>query len=134
MFIVVLSVTLGATSIVSVMTSISSVTNASSAAVELFKIIDKASEIDPLSEEGMIPDDCDGKIEFHNVGFAYPARPTAKVLKKLDLSVPAGKTTALVGPSGCGKSTIVGLLERWYQPASGRITLDGRDLTELNTK
>ncbi|KAJ9635107.1 hypothetical protein H2199_008593 [Coniosporium tulheliwenetii] len=132
-FTVVLSVTLGATSILSVLTPISTVTNASSAAVELFAIIDKPSKIDPLASAGMRPEKCTGEIEFRDVAFAYPARPTAKVLRRLNLSVPAGKTTALVGPSGCGKSTIVGLLERWYQPASGHILLDGHDVAELNT-
>jgi ATP-binding cassette subfamily B (MDR/TAP) protein 1 len=54
------------------------------------------------------------------------------VLLGLNLSIPANKTTALVGASGSGKSTIVGLIERWYVPASGSILLDGRDVSELN--
>ncbi|PNS18398.1 Leptomycin B resistance protein pmd1 [Sphaceloma murrayae] len=132
-FTVVLAVTLGATSVVLIVPAIEPITNAASAASELFSIIDKPSELDPLSTEGAQPDSCHGHIEFENVDFAYPTRPTAQVLQGLNLSIPAGKTTAIVGPSGCGKSTIVGLLERWYQPSSGRILLDGQDLTELNT-
>ncbi|KAL8984627.1 MAG: hypothetical protein Q9177_004648, partial [Variospora cf. flavescens] len=56
------------------------------------------------------------------------------ILNDLSLSIPAGKTTALVGPSGCGKSTLVGLLERWYQPGSGKLLLDGHDVSSYNTK
>lgn len=52
----------------------------------------------------------------------------------MNLTLPHGKTTALVGPSGCGISTVVGLLKRWYQPTSGNILLDGCGISELNTK
>ena len=55
-------------------------------------------------------------------------------MHSLNLSIPAGKRTALVGASGCGKSTLVGLLERWYQPESGEILLDGMDISEYNIK
>lgn len=53
-------------------------------------------------------------INFNDVTFAYPSRPDVKVLDNLNLSIPAGKLTAIVGPSGSGKSTIVGLIQRWY--------------------
>lgn len=130
---VVLSVTLGATSVLSVMLQTQAVTNASSAAAELFSIIDKPSLLDPLTSKGKQPVDCVGAIEFRNLYFTYPSRPTAPVLQGLNLSVPSGKTTAIVGPSGCGKSTLVGLLERWYQPTTGQILLDGQDLAGFNT-
>ena len=133
-FTVVLSVTLGATSIMLVAPQLQSITNASSAASELFSIIDKPSLLDPLSPEGMQPTSFTGGIQIRDLHFAYPTRPTAQVLQGLDLSIPAGKTTALVGPSGCGKSTLVGLLERWYQPASGQILVDGHDIADYNTK
>jgi ATP-binding cassette, subfamily B (MDR/TAP), member 1 len=55
------------------------------------------------------------------------------VLQDLNLSIPSRKTTALVGPSGCGKSTVVGLRERWYQPTSGQVLLDGYDIADFNT-
>lgn len=132
-FTVVLSVTLGATATLLIFPQVQAFTNASSAAGELFSIIDKPSSLDPLSSEGMKPTTCRGEIAIHDLRFAYPTRPTAQVLKGLSLSIPAGKTTALVGPSGCGKSTLVGLLERWYQPASGQILLDGHDIAEYNT-
>jgi ATP-binding cassette subfamily B (MDR/TAP) protein 1 len=130
---VILSVTLGATSVLLIMPQIQAITNASSAATELFTIIDKPSMLDPLSSEGRTPDTCIGDIEIRNLTFSYPSRPTAPVLQDLSLRIPAGKTTALVGPSGCGKSTLIGLLERWYQPTSGQILLDGYDLSTFNT-
>lgn len=133
-FTVVLSVTLGATSIMLVAPQFEAITNAASAASELFSIIDKPSVLDPLSPEGMQPNSFTGDIRIQNLNFAYPTRPTAPVLQGLDLSIPAGKTTALVGPSGCGKSTLIGLLERWYEPASGLILVDGHDIAEYNLK
>lgn len=115
------------------MPQLEAITNASSAAAELFSIIDKPSQLDPLDPNGKQPATCTGEIEIRNLKFAYPARPGAPVLQDLNLKIPAGKTTALVGPSGCGKSTIVGLLERWYQPVSGHILLDGHDIADYNT-
>ncbi|KAK1753327.1 P-loop containing nucleoside triphosphate hydrolase protein [Echria macrotheca] len=105
---------------------------AASAAVELFKLIDRVSEINPLDSSGDSPSEMSGHIEFENVTFAYPTRLGVTVLKDFSLTVPAGKVTALVGQSGSGKSTIVGLLERWYNPNSGTITLDGRPINTLN--
>lgn len=85
-------------------------TKAASSAEELFKTIDRQSEIDPLSEKGEVPANCTGIIELTNVSFAYPTRRDTPVIKGLNLSVPANKTTAIVGASGSGKSTIIGLL------------------------
>lgn len=109
-------------------------TNAAAAAAELFTIMDKPSSLDPLAEGGARPDQCPGQIEVKGVGFAYPSRPTAQVLRDFTVSIPAGKTTALVGASGSGKSTIIGLLERWYEPSSGSIRLDGIEISDYNTK
>ncbi|KLJ13581.1 hypothetical protein EMPG_11474 [Blastomyces silverae] len=105
---------------------------AASAASELFKTIDRPSEIDPLSEDGIRPTELNGDIEIKDVHFSYPSRAAFPVLTGLDLHIPAGKTTALVGPSGCGKSTIIALLERWYNPSSGTLTLDGQNIDQLN--
>lgn len=110
-----------------------SFTNAAAAAAELFSIIDKESDLDPLDPSGKQPVGCIGDIEIQNLSFAYPSRPGAPVLRNLSLNIPARKTTALVGASGCGKSTLVGLLERWYLPTSGKILLDGMDVAEYNT-
>jgi len=104
------------------------------AAQELFGIIDRKSDIDSLSTEGSRPAECNGEIELSNVHFAYPSRPSVPVLQDFTLSIPANRTTALVGSSGSGKSTIVGLIERWYSPTSGSITLDGHDIKDLNVE
>jgi ATP-binding cassette, subfamily B (MDR/TAP), member 1 len=56
------------------------------------------------------------------------------VLKNVSLSIPAGKFTAVVGASGSGKSTIIQLLERFYDPVQGVITLDGHDIKTLNLR
>ena len=131
-FTVVLAVTFGSTAIITIVFQIQPITNAASSATELFSIIDTPSLLDPLANTGERPENCAGDIEIRGLSFAYPSRPTAQVLQNLSISIPAGKTTALVGPSGCGKSTIVGLLERWYQPTSGQILLDGTELSDLN--
>jgi len=131
-FTVILAVIVAATAMTTIAPQIISLTKASSSADELFKTIDRKSEIDPLSDDGKVPSVCEGVVEIRDVSFAYPARPDITVLKSLTLSAPAGKTTALVGASGSGKSTIIGLIERWYDQASGAIYLDGTDIRELN--
>ncbi|OMO75429.1 hypothetical protein COLO4_26122 [Corchorus olitorius] len=74
-----------------------------------------------------------GDIEFCEVCFAYPSRPNM-VFENLSFSIVAGKTFAFVGPSGSGKSTIISLVQRFYEPTSGRILLDGHDLKNLQLK
>ncbi|KAF2708657.1 multidrug resistance protein-like protein 1 [Pleomassaria siparia CBS 279.74] len=131
-FTVILAVVVAATAMTQIAPQIITITKAASAAQELFQTIDRVSAIDPLSEQGQIPAKCYGNIQIENAHFAYPARPDTAVLKGLTLSVPPNKTTALVGASGSGKSTIIGLLERWYDQASGTLHLDGVDIRQLN--
>lgn len=133
-FNVVLSVLISASAVNSIYPQFQAFTSASSAAAELFEILDKPSQLDPLASHGESPVSVSGQIEIKDLQFSYPSRPGVQVLKGLTLSVPAGKTTALVGASGCGKSTLVGLLERWYERSSGSITLDGIDIVEYNTR
>ncbi|GAA0668490.1 ABC transporter ATP-binding protein [Kitasatospora atroaurantiaca] len=71
------------------------------------------------------------EVAFHGVRFAY--RTGKEVLPSFDLVLPAGQTTAVVGATGAGKSTLAKLLARFYDPTSGRLTLDGIDLRELST-
>jgi subfamily B ATP-binding cassette protein MsbA len=73
------------------------------------------------------PADVRGRVEFEAVSFGYGDRG-GLVLERIDLVAEPGESIALVGPSGAGKSTLVALLPRFYEPLSGRITIDGRDL------
>ncbi|PWY71032.1 multidrug resistance protein [Aspergillus heteromorphus CBS 117.55] len=94
--------------------------------------IARQSPLDPLSTEGRVLEEVEGDIALENVSLVYPSRQDVDVLKAITLRLPANKTTALVGASGCGKSSIVGLVERFYEPTGGRITLDGHDVADLN--
>ncbi|MFZ6766093.1 ABC transporter ATP-binding protein [Undibacterium sp. Di26W] len=75
------------------------------------------------------PDQVKGELRFDAVEFAYGEQ---KTLQQINLHIPAGKTIAFVGSTGSGKSTLVKLLLRFYSPTSGRITLDGNEISELN--
>uniref|UniRef100_A0A670JN93 Bile salt export pump n=1 Tax=Podarcis muralis TaxID=64176 RepID=A0A670JN93_PODMU len=102
------------------------------AATNIFETIDKKPVIDCMSEDGYKLDKVRGEIEFHNVTFYYPSRPDVKILEKLNMVIKAGETTAFVGPSGAGKSTTIQLIQRFYDPSEGMITLDGHDIRSLN--
>jgi ATP-binding cassette subfamily B (MDR/TAP) protein 1 len=107
---------------------------ATAAATKVFNTIERISPIDPESDDGEIPEDFIGNIEFRDLRHIYPSRPDTTVLSNFNLHVPTGKIIALVGASGSGKSTIVGLLERFYLPMSGQIFLDGKDISTLNLR
>ncbi|CAL1376317.1 unnamed protein product [Linum trigynum] len=104
------------------------------AATRIYEIIDRVPEIDPYSPEGRTSLSTRGRIEFKGVTFAYPSRPDALILRSINLVIPSSKTLALVGASGGGKSTIFALIERFYDPVSGVISLDGHDLRTLQVK
>ncbi|KAJ5413568.1 hypothetical protein N7465_005873 [Penicillium sp. CMV-2018d] len=131
-FIVLMSVIVAATSLTTIMPYLIDFVRAASAAAELFRLMDRKSTIDPFDDSGERPTDVMGYLDFSSISFAYPTRPDAKVLNDFSLHIPAGKTTALVGASGSGKSTIVGLIERWYDPLSGTIKLDGQPIELFN--
>ncbi|XP_075968054.1 bile salt export pump [Anarhichas minor] len=102
------------------------------AAKNIFDTLDREPEIDCFSKEGHKLDKVKGDIEFHNVTFYYPSRPEVKILDDLSMQIKAGETTAFVGPSGSGKSTTIQLLQRFYDPKEGMVTLDGHDIRTLN--
>lgn len=100
--------------------SVAAFTKAKIAAAKIYRIIDHKPSIDRNSESGVELDSVSGLVELKNVDFAYPSRPDVPILNNFSLNVPAGKTIALVGSSGSGKSTIVSLIERFYDPTSGK--------------
>ncbi|XP_036102172.1 phosphatidylcholine translocator ABCB4 isoform X7 [Molossus molossus] len=101
-------------------------------AAHLFMLFERQPLIDSYSEEGLRPDQFQGNVTFNEVVFNYPTRPDVPVLQGLSLEVKKGQTLALVGSSGCGKSTVVQLLERFYDPMTGRVLLDGQEAKKLN--
>lgn len=129
---VIFAVLVAATALTQIAPQTIAISKATAAAQEMFEMIDRKSEIDALSQEGDKISDFKGDIQFRGVRFAYPSRANVEILHSLNLDIPADQTTALVGASGSGKSTIFGLLERWYMPSAGSITLDGRPVESLN--
>ncbi|CAM6089679.1 unnamed protein product [Calypogeia fissa] len=104
------------------------------AIVSLLDISNHKTEIDADPSDGLKLADIAGKVEFQHVTFYYPNRPTAVVLSDFNLSISQGQTVALVGSKGCGKSTILNLVERFYDPTSGIVLLDGFNIQTLNLK
>ncbi|EHH52281.1 P-glycoprotein ABCB5 [Macaca fascicularis] len=104
------------------------------AAFNIFQVIDKKPSIDNFSTAGCKPESIEGTVEFKNVSFHYPSRPSIKILKGLNLRIKSGETVALVGPNGSGKSTVVQLLQRLYDPDDGFITVDENDIRALNVR
>jgi len=99
-------------------------TKARVAAAKIFGVIDHKPCIDKKSESGLELETVTGLVELKNVDFSYPSRPEVQILHSFSLSVPSGKTIALVGSSGSGKSTIVSLIERFYDPSSGILCMN----------
>ncbi|KAK4872476.1 hypothetical protein RN001_014505 [Aquatica leii] len=102
------------------------------AAAKIFSVIDSKPTINLSKTTGKVLTKTKGDIVFKNVHFEYPSRNDVKILQGINLNIKSGETVALVGSSGCGKSTCVQMLQRFYDPTSGEIYLDGERLDELN--
>ncbi|KAL5016506.1 hypothetical protein ScPMuIL_006095 [Solemya velum] len=100
------------------------------ASVRLFEIFDRIPKVP--NENGVMLASLEGRVNFKDVHFTYPSRPDNVVLKGVTFNVNPGQMVALVGPSGGGKSTIVNMIERFYDPDDGMITLGGMDLKTLD--
>lgn len=107
---------------------------AQAAAFSILELFDRETKINnwDTTESGDKIANNDGEITFKQIEFTYPTRPNAPILKKLDLTIKKGQRIALVGSSGCGKSTVTQLLERFYDPSSGQISLCNKNIQELN--
>ncbi|OAC98869.1 hypothetical protein MUCCIDRAFT_149394 [Mucor lusitanicus CBS 277.49] len=98
--------------------------------IAAFEVLERQPVIDP-ELEGIEPTRAQikGDIDFEDITFRYPARPDVNIFNgEFNLHGKAGQTIALVGPSGCGKSTTIGMLQRWYDPATGSVRLDDNNV------
>lgn len=105
---------------------------AAGAAGRCLEIISTESEIKPPENPSEFAVPAKGQLSFEDVLFAYPSRPTEKILEGFNLNVRGGETIALVGPSGAGKTTVFQLIQRFYDPQAGIISIDGITLTDAD--
>ena len=103
---------------------------AAGATERLMELLGTSSRISAPESPVSLPRPARGAIRFDRVTFRYPARPGYRALASYSLSVSPGERLALVGPSGAGKTTVFQLLLRFYDPESGRVSIDGIDLRD----
>uniref|UniRef100_A0A6N2L3W8 ABC transporter domain-containing protein n=1 Tax=Salix viminalis TaxID=40686 RepID=A0A6N2L3W8_SALVM len=113
--------------------NIAAISKGRAAAASILSMIETDSNRSTNLEDGIAMPKVSGQIEFPRVCFSYPSRNNM-VFENLSFSISAGKTFAFVGPSGSGKSTVISMVQRFYEPASGKILLDGHDLKTLELK
>ncbi|EES06419.2 putative multidrug resistance protein [Sorghum bicolor] len=131
---VALIIVFGGGALGTALSNIKYLSEATSAAERIMELIRRVPKIDSESSAGDVLDNVAGEVEFRNVEFCYPSRPKSPIFVNFNLHVPAGRTVALVGESGSGKSTVIALLERFYDPSAGEVTLDGVDIRRLRLK
>ncbi|MGH1457771.1 MAG: ABC transporter transmembrane domain-containing protein [Paracoccaceae bacterium] len=104
---------------------------AAGATERLVELLRAEDAVQDPADPAPLPDAVQGEIRFEKVGFNYPSRPDIPALEDVDLVIHPGETVALVGPSGAGKTTIIQMIQRFYDPQSGRVCLDGVDLRDM---
>jgi ATP-binding cassette, subfamily B, bacterial len=104
------------------------VLQASGAAERLMELLQTQPQIQAPANPIALPRPAQGAVTFDRVTFEYPMRPGVSALKDFSLTIKPGETIALVGPSGAGKTTVFQLLQRFFDPQSGRILIDGVDI------
>ena len=102
------------------------------AASRLRELMDERPGITAPARQQALPQPPRGSLSFQNVSFSYPTRPNEQAIADFTLTVEPGETVAIVGPSGAGKSTIFQLAERFYDPHSGTVRIDGVPLTQVD--
>jgi len=107
---------------------------AAGAAERLLNLLHTRSLIEDRGETALEGSDVQPEAHFRDITFFYPTRPDHAALRDFTLHIERGKSLALVGPSGAGKSTVFELLQRFYDPSEGSISLDSKDIRTLSLK
>jgi ATP-binding cassette subfamily B protein/subfamily B ATP-binding cassette protein MsbA len=129
MFLVYLLMLLGPLSVLA--QSAAEFQNGLSGLDRILDLLEEPREMESTDAAKLVHAEVEGRVAFERVSFSYPGS-SAYALEDISLKVESGETVALVGPSGGGKTTLCNLVGRFYDPTSGRILLDGRDLTEID--
>lgn len=104
---------------------------AAGATERLAELLHAGDLISDPADPRALPRPVQGRVVLEDVSFRYPSRPDISALDGVDLTIEPGETVALVGPSGAGKTTVIQLIQRFWDPAQGRVLLDGIDLRDM---
>jgi ABC transporter, permease/ATP-binding protein len=104
---------------------------AAGATERLVELLQSEDQVKDPEHPVPLPMPAKGAIRFEDVSFHYPSRPQASALDHVDLEIAPGENVALVGPSGAGKTTVIQLIQRFWDPETGKVTIDGYDLRDM---